>query len=203
MQNAHRFPFPRGCVPFVVTACLLVPLHAAAPGNPSTLAARELEKRRAAIWEVDLASGATRQYAAGLRNPNGLGWNPSTGELWTVVNERDQIGPNLPPDYLTNVPVGAHYGWPWVYWKDVIDDRVEAPMPDYLTDYTRKPEYALGPHTAPLENLMSGCSSIFSVVGVVHCQPRASDGRSRPSASGLRRAQCSRSSRYWLLASTA
>ena len=121
-------------------------------GSASNIGERGMdrEKRRAAIWEVDLASGATRQYAAGLRNPNGLGWNPSTGELWTVVNERDQIGPNLPPDYLTNVPVGAHYGWPWVYWKDVIDDRVEAPMPDYLTDYTRKPEYALGPHTAPL-----------------------------------------------------
>lgn len=121
-------------------------------GSSSNIAERGIdkEKGRAAIIEVDLATGAKRQYAAGMRNPNGLGWNPSTGELWTVVNERDQIGPNLPPDYLTNVPVGAHYGWPWVYWKDVIDDRVEPPMPDYLTDYTRKPEYALGPHTAPL-----------------------------------------------------
>ena len=121
-------------------------------GSASNIGERGMdkEKRRAAIYEIDLASGSQRQYAAGLRNPNGLGWNPSTGELWTVVNERDQLGPNGPPDYLTNVPVGAHYGWPWVYWKDVIDDRVDATMPDYLTDYTRKPEYALGPHTAAL-----------------------------------------------------
>ena len=121
-------------------------------GSASNIGERGIdkEKRRADIFEIDLAGGSSRLYAAGMRNPNGLGWNPSTGELWTVVNERDQLGPNLPPDYLTNVPVGAHYGWPWVYWKDVIDDRVDAPMPDYLTDYTRKPEYALGPHTAPL-----------------------------------------------------
>ena len=123
-----------------------------AVGSASNIGERGMDKetRRAAILEIDIASGSTRQYAAGLRNPNGLGWNPSTGEMWTVVNERDQLGPNLPPDYLTNVPVGAHYGWPWVYWKDVIDDRVDAAIPDYLTDYTRKPEYALGPHTAPL-----------------------------------------------------
>ncbi|MBU6266979.1 MAG: sorbosone dehydrogenase family protein [Sphingomonadales bacterium] len=108
------------------------------------------EKGRAAIYQIDLASGHPRQYAAGLRNPNGMAWNPATGELWTVVNERDMLGPDLVPDYLTNVPVGAHYGWPWVYWKDVIDPRVDAPMPDYLTDYSRKPEYALGPHVAAL-----------------------------------------------------
>ena len=115
----------------------------------------EAETGRAAIWEIDLASGGRRQYAAGLRNPNGLAWNPSTGELWTTVNERDQLGPDLVPDYLTNVPVGAQYGWPWVYWKDVIDWRVEAPMPDYLTEYTRKPEFALGAHTAALGLLFS------------------------------------------------
>ena len=108
------------------------------------------EEGRAAIWEFDLASGRQRQFAGGLRNPNGMAWNPSTGELWTVVNERDMLGPDLVPDYLTNVPVGAQYGWPWVYWKDVIDWRVEAPMPDFLTEYTRKPEFALGPHTAAL-----------------------------------------------------
>ncbi|MCW1429282.1 PQQ-dependent sugar dehydrogenase [Novosphingobium sp. JCM 18896] len=113
------------------------------------------ETGRAAIWEIDLASGSRRQYAAGLRNPNGLAWNPSTGELWTTVNERDQLGPDLVPDYLTNVPVGAQYGWPWVYWKDVIDWRVKEPMPDYLTEYTRKPEFALGAHTASLGLLFS------------------------------------------------
>jgi glucose/arabinose dehydrogenase len=110
----------------------------------------DAEKGRAAIYQIDLASGHARQYAAGLRNPNGMDINPSTGELWTTVNERDQLGPNLVPDYLTNVPVGAHYGWPWLYWKDVIDNRVDLPMPEYLTDYTRKPEFALGPHVAAL-----------------------------------------------------
>ncbi len=110
----------------------------------------EVETGRAAIWEINLMSGSRRQYAAGLRNPNGLGWNPSTGEMWTTVNERDQLGPDLVPDYLTNVPVGAQYGWPWVYWKDQLDWRVDHPVPDYLTEYTRKPEYALGPHVAAL-----------------------------------------------------
>jgi len=113
------------------------------------------EAGRAAIWEIDLASGSRRQYAAGLRNPNGMAWNPSTGELWTVVNERDMLGPDLVPDYLTNVPVGAQYGWPWVYWKDLQDWRVKDPVPDFLTEYSRKPEYALGAHTAALGLLFS------------------------------------------------
>ncbi len=109
-----------------------------------------LETGRATIWEIDIASGRRRPYASGLRNANGMDWNPSTGELWTVVNERDMLGPDLVPDYLTNVPVGAQYGWPWVYWKDVMDVRVKEPMPAFLTEYTRKPEYALGAHVAPL-----------------------------------------------------
>jgi len=110
----------------------------------------EAEKDRAAIHELDLKTGRSRIWGSGLRNPNGLAWNPSTGELWTTVNERDQLGPDLVPDYLTNVPVGAQYGWPWVYWKDIQDWRVREPMPAYITEYTRKPEFALGAHTAPL-----------------------------------------------------
>jgi glucose/arabinose dehydrogenase len=110
----------------------------------------EVEERRAAIHEIDLASGRSRQFAGGLRNPNGLSWNPWSGELWTTVNERDMLGSDLVPDYMTNVPVGAQYGWPWLYWGDIIDKRVDAPMPNFLTEYTRRPEYALGPHVAAL-----------------------------------------------------
>ncbi len=113
------------------------------------------EEGRAAIWEIDLASGKSRQFANGMRNPNGMGWNPSTGELWATVQERDMLGPDLVPDYLTTVPVGAQYGWPWVYWRDVIDWRVQSPMPQFLTEYTRKPEYALGAHTSALGLLFS------------------------------------------------
>lgn len=115
----------------------------------------KIELARAMIFEVDLASGHYRPFAAGMRNPNGMGWNPSTGELWAVVNERDQLGPDLVPDYLTNVPLGAHYGWPWFYWGKNEDNRVydqtpEFQPPEFLIDYVRKPEYALGPHVAPL-----------------------------------------------------
>lgn len=111
----------------------------------------EAEKGRAAIWEKDLTKdGFARQFAQGLRNPNGLAWNPATEELWTTVNERDQLGPDLVPDYLTNVPVGAHYGWPWIYYRKYDDDRVTAPPPEYIDDFVRKPEYALGAHVAAL-----------------------------------------------------
>lgn len=110
----------------------------------------EAEKGRATINEYDFTKKALREYAGGLRNPNGLDFNPRSGELWAVVNERDMLGSDLVPDYLTDVPVGAQYGWPWVYWKSKIDWRVEAPMPEYLMEYVRKPRYALGSHVAPL-----------------------------------------------------
>ncbi len=110
----------------------------------------EAEEGRAMIWEHDLEEGSSRPYATGLRNANGLAWNPLSGELWTTVNERDMLGGDLVPDYLTNVPIGANYGWPWVYYKNTIDRRVEAPMPNFLTEYARYPEYALGPHVAAL-----------------------------------------------------
>lgn len=110
----------------------------------------EVEKGRAAIWEYNLETERARIYGSGLRNPNGLDWNPWSGELWTTVNERDMLGSDLVPDYLTNVPVGVQYGWPWIYYKSNVDDRVEAPMPAYLQEYARNPEYALGPHVAAL-----------------------------------------------------
>ena len=109
-----------------------------------------IEEGRAAIHELNLETGQARLYGAGLRNPNGLAWNPWTGELWTTVNERDMLGSDLVPDYMSNVPIGVHYGWPWVYYNDVVDERVEAPMPRYLTEYTRTPQYALGAHVAAL-----------------------------------------------------
>jgi len=110
----------------------------------------EAERGRAAIHELDLASGRSRIFGSGLRNPNGLAWNPWSGELWTTVNERDQLGSDLVPDYLTNVPVGVTYGWPWFYWGENVDERVDAPMPNFLVEYTRTPEFALGPHVAAL-----------------------------------------------------
>ncbi|KPP90635.1 sorbosone dehydrogenase family protein [Erythrobacter sp. HL-111] len=110
----------------------------------------EAEVGRAMIWQYDLAENRQAQFAAGLRNPNGLDFSPWTGELWTTVNERDMLGSDLVPDYLTNVPIGAQYGWPWLYYKNTIDRRVEAPMPQFLMEYTRYPEYALGPHVAAL-----------------------------------------------------
>ncbi|HSF11934.1 MAG TPA: sorbosone dehydrogenase family protein [Erythrobacter sp.] len=115
----------------------------------------EVETGRAMIWEYDLAAKRQRQFASGLRNPNGLDFSPWTGELWTTVNERDMLGSDLVPDYLTNVPVGAQYGWPWVYYKVNRDRRVEAPMPRFLMEYVRKPEYALGPHVAALGMVFS------------------------------------------------
>ncbi|OGS52332.1 MAG: sorbosone dehydrogenase [Erythrobacter sp. RIFCSPHIGHO2_12_FULL_63_10] len=123
-----------------------------AVGSSTNIAERgmEAEQGRAMIWEYNLVTGRQRPFAQGMRNPNGLDWSPWTGELWTTVNERDLMGPDLVPDYLTNVPVGAQYGWPWVYWKDKFDRRVEAPRPAYLSEYARRPEYALGPHVAAL-----------------------------------------------------
>lgn len=123
-----------------------------AVGSASNIAENGMEEEtgRAAIWEVDTATNRRRQFAAGMRNPNGLDWNPATGEMWATVQERDTLGADLVPDYLTNVPVGAQYGWPWVYWKDVFDTRVEWPMQTYMIEYTRKPEYAMGAHTAVL-----------------------------------------------------
>lgn len=109
----------------------------------------DAEIGRAAIQELNLATGSVRIYAAGLRNPNGLAFNPWTGELWTTVNERDMLGSDLVPDYLTNVPIGAHYGWPWYYFGDQIDPRVKS-QPQINPAYVRVPEFALGAHVAAL-----------------------------------------------------
>lgn len=109
----------------------------------------EAEKGRAAIWRVDLQTGAARVFASGLRNPNGLTVHPETGELWTVVNERDELGPNLVPDYMTSVREGGFYGWPWSYFGQHVDERVVPPRPD-LVEKAISPDYALSSHVAAL-----------------------------------------------------
>ncbi|MDQ8732161.1 sorbosone dehydrogenase family protein [Bradyrhizobium sp. LHD-71] len=123
----------------------------ASVGSNSNIAERglEAEKGRAAIWQVDRQTGASRVYASGLRNPNGLTVHPQTGELWAVVNERDELGPNLVPDYMTSVKEGAFYGWPWSYYGNHVDARVHPPRPD-MVQQTIAPDYALGSHVAAL-----------------------------------------------------
>jgi len=109
----------------------------------------EAEKGRAAIWQIDRVTGAARVYASGLRNPNGLTFHPTTAELWTVVNERDELGPNLVPDYMTSVQENGFYGWPWSYYGQHVDERVHPPRPD-LVESAIVPDYALSSHVAAL-----------------------------------------------------
>jgi glucose/arabinose dehydrogenase len=109
----------------------------------------ENEVNRAAILQIDRATGATRLFASGLRNPNGLGWEPKTKVLWTAVNERDELGSDLVPDYMTSVKDGGFYGWPYSYYGQHVDTRVQPQKPD-LVAKALVPDYALGPHTASL-----------------------------------------------------
>jgi glucose/arabinose dehydrogenase len=107
------------------------------------------EEGRAAIWEVDRATGNHRIFASGIRNPNGLAWEPQSGALWTAVNERDEIGSDLVPDYITSVKDGGFYGWPYSYYGQHVDIRIEPQKPD-LVAKAIAPDYAVGPHTASL-----------------------------------------------------
>ncbi len=109
----------------------------------------EEEEGRAAIWEIDPAAGTHRIFASGLRNPNGMDWEPTTGTLWTAVNERDEIGSDLVPDYMTTVRDGGFYGWPYSYYGQHVDTRVTPQRPD-LVAKAIAPDYALGAHTASL-----------------------------------------------------
>jgi glucose/arabinose dehydrogenase len=118
-----------------------------------------VEEGRAAIWEVDRRSGLKRIYAAGLRNPTGVAFEPQTGKLWAIVNERDEIGPNLVPDYLTSVREGGFYGWPYSYFGQHIDVRVQPQRPD-LVATAIPPDYALSSHVAPLGMVFSQASSL-------------------------------------------
>ena len=109
----------------------------------------QAEVNRAAILAIDVKTGATRVFASGIRNPNGLDWNPQSGALWTAVNERDEIGNDLVPDYMTSVKEGGFYGWPYSYYGQTVDSRVSPQRPD-LVAKAIKPDYALGAHTASL-----------------------------------------------------
>jgi glucose/arabinose dehydrogenase len=120
-------------------------------GSNSNVAEHGLaeEEGRAAIWEIDPATGSHRIFATGLRNPVGLDFRPGTADLYAVVNERDELGSDLVPDYLTRVTAGAFYGWPWSYWGQTVDSRVRPPRPDMVARAI-PPDYALGTHVAPL-----------------------------------------------------
>ena len=124
-------------------------------GSNSNVAEHGMDEEdgRAAIWEIDVPGHergtGRRLVATGLRNPNGLGWEPKTGALWTVVNERDELGSDLVPDYLTSVSQGGFYGWPYSYYGHHVDERVQPPRPDLVAKAIR-PDYALGAHVAPL-----------------------------------------------------
>ncbi|WP_171083381.1 PQQ-dependent sugar dehydrogenase [Telluria aromaticivorans] len=167
-----RFPYRSGDLEITATAQPVAPLPGgplnhhwtkniiasqdgrklyATSGSNSNVAENGMDKEvdRAAILEVDIATGKTRLFASGLRNPNGMGWNPQTGALWTVVNERDELGSDLVPDYLTSVKDGGFYGWPYSYFGKHVDERVKPPRPD-LVDKALVPDYALGSHVAPL-----------------------------------------------------
>lgn len=133
----------------------------AAVGSNSNVAEHGMdqEEGRAAIWEIDVQTGASRVFATGLRNPVGMAWEPVTGALWTSVNERDELGNDLVPDYITSVRDGGFYGWPYSYYGQHVDDRVEPRRPD-LVAKAIAPDYALGSHTASLGLAHSGANDL-------------------------------------------
>ncbi|MCT8166238.1 MULTISPECIES: PQQ-dependent sugar dehydrogenase [unclassified Pseudomonas] len=120
-------------------------------GSNSNITERgmEVEADRAMVWQIDAQTGAHRPYATGLRNPTALAIQPGTGQLWAVVNERDELGPDLVPDYLTSVREGEFYGWPYSYWGQNVDERVKPQNPDKVAAAI-KPDYSLGSHVAAL-----------------------------------------------------
>jgi glucose/arabinose dehydrogenase len=167
-----RFPYERGATQITATGTKLADLPAglrnhhwtknviasrdgsklyATVGSNSNVAENGLDQEldRAEIMEIDRATGQKRMFASGLRNPNGMAWEPRGGALWTAVNERDELGSDLVPDYMTSVKDGGFYGWPFSYYGAHVDTRVKAQRPD-LVSRTIVPDYALGPHTASL-----------------------------------------------------
>jgi glucose/arabinose dehydrogenase len=120
-------------------------------GSNSNIGERGMavEENRAVVWQIDASNGATRNFATGLRNPTALAFEPGSRQLWAVVNERDELGPDLVPDYLTSVREGAFYGWPYAYWGPNVDRRVQ-PQDDKKVQATVRPDFALPSHSAPL-----------------------------------------------------
>ena len=120
-------------------------------GSNSNITERGMlaEQDRAMVWEIDTQTGMHRRYATGLRNPTALAIQPGSGQLWAVVNERDEIGPDLVPDYLTSVREGGFYGWPWAYWGNHVDTRVKPENPEKVAE-SITPDYSLGAHVAAL-----------------------------------------------------
>jgi glucose/arabinose dehydrogenase len=179
-----RFPYTRGETRITATAVKVVDLPAgeinhhwvknviASPdgsklfvsvGSNSNVAENGIanEEGRAAIWEVDVRTGAHRIFASGLRNPVGMAWQPETHALWTAVNERDEIGGDLVPDYMTSVRDGAFYGWPYSYYGQHVDTRVKPRRPDLVATAV-VPDYALGSHTASLGLAWAGATTLPS-----------------------------------------
>ncbi len=140
----------------------------------------EAEHHRAAILAVDPTSGATTVFADGLRNPVGMAWEPQSGALWTVVNERDELGDQLVPDYLTKVEQGAFYGWPYSYWGQNVDSRVNPQQPDRVA-LARAPDYALGAHTASLGLTFYTHSALPALSGMAIIGQHGSWNRAQPS----------------------
>ena len=167
-----RFPYVAGAKHVAIQGALVTPLPAGTRnhhwtknvivsadgsklfvtvGSNSNVAEHgmDIEAQRASIWEVDAATGEHQIFASGLRNPNGMAWEPATSTLWTVVNERDELGSDLVPDYLTSVRKGGFYGWPYSYYGAHVDERVRPQRPE-LVATALVPDYALGSHTASL-----------------------------------------------------
>ena len=167
-----RFPYKNGETKMTVKGEILVSLPAgkinhhwtkniiasndgkylyATVGSNSNIAENGMgnEIDRAAIHQINLTNGNSRLFATGLRNPNGLAWQPQSGKLWVAVNERDELGNNLVPDYITSVEDGAFYGWPYSYYGQHVDDRVKPQLPEMVAK-AKVPDYALGAHTASL-----------------------------------------------------
>jgi glucose/arabinose dehydrogenase len=138
------------------------------------------ERQRAAILEINRTTGEMSVYASGLRNPNGLAWEPQTGALWTVVNERDELGSDLVPDYLTSVERGAFFGWPYSYYGSHIDERVK-PQNVELVASAQVPDYALGPHTASLGLVFYDANALPAYRGGAFVSQHGSWNRKPPS----------------------